>query len=132
MKTTAYFIVFTCLLSLASQAQSLAPARIHFLNTMVGLNAELRMGTDGPKQSIVIKARHWITVQVKGDSLGFLVDDKTYFLHFEPNRQYYFIIHKAHDSRPVITEKSEREFILTASAESVKGPEEFTVDKVTN
>lgn len=131
MKTKAYLIVFACLLSLASQAQSLVPARVHFLNAIQGLNVEFKTGANS-KQSIIVKSHSWVTVQTMGDSLGFVVDNKTYFLHFEPNKQYYFIIQTAHGSRPIITEKSEREFILTASAESVKGPVEVTVDKIAN
>jgi len=131
MKTKAYLIVFACLLGLASQAQSLAPARVHFLNAIQGLNVEFKTGTNS-KQPIIVKSHSWVTVRVMDDSLGFVVDNKTYFLHFEPNKQYYFIIQTAHGSRPTITEKSEREFILTASAESVKGPVEVTVDKIAN
>ncbi|GAB3970319.1 hypothetical protein GCM10028806_18180 [Spirosoma terrae] len=67
-----------------------------------------------------------------GDSLGLAVDGKYHSIHFEPNKQYYFMIETSYGSRPMVTEKSEREFILTATINSVKGPENYTLTKVVN
>lgn len=128
MKLMASLVVL-CLVSLESLAQS--PARIHFLNTTVGMSAELKTSLD-PKKSVIVRSNRWVRVEAPGDSLGIVIDSKTYFLHFEPNKQYYFVVHSAHGNRSMITEKSEREFMLTAALRSTKGPEEYTIDKIAN
>ena len=131
MKILIWLIVIIFLLSLDGKAQSLSSIKIHFLNSMVGMSAELKT-TFESKNPIRIKPRAWVVIQPAGDSLSFIVDNKPYLLHFEPNKQYYFIIQVGHFSRPVITEKSEREFILTATTESARGPEEYILSKDTN
>ena len=120
-----------CLLSLESKAQSKQPAKVHFLNLVVGTTAEVRTTFD-EKKPILLKARNWVVIQTMGDSLGLVVDDKSHTIHFESSKQYYFVIQNSYGSRPVMTEKSEREFVLTATINSVKGPEEYNQAKVIN
>lgn len=120
-----------CLLNLGSKAQSQYPAKVHFLNLVVGTTAEVKTSVD-EKKPILLKARTWVVVQTVGDSLGLMVDGKAHSIHFEAGKQYYFVIQSSYGTRPVITEKSEREFVLTATINSVKGPEEYTQSKVVN
>jgi len=82
--------------------------------------------------SVILKSRTWHLIQTTADSIGFFVDSKPYYLHFEPVKQYYFIVQTSYGSRPVVTEKSEREFILTATIESIKGPEIHILNKINN
>lgn len=130
MKTLVGTIAIFCLLSLSGKAQPLNSTKIHLLNTMLK-SAELKTTVD-PNNPIRVKPRTWVFIQPVGDSLSFIVDNKSYLLHFEPNRQYYFVIQAGYYSYPQITEKSEREFVLTAATESAKGPEEYTLSKITN
>ncbi|MVM34579.1 hypothetical protein GO755_31410 [Spirosoma sp. HMF4905] len=131
MKALIGIIISICLLGINGQAQVPTSTKVHFLNSMIGLNAELKTTID-PKNPIRIKPRTWAIIQPAGDSLGFIIDNKPYFLHFSPNKHYYFVIQAGHFSRPVITEKSEQEFILSAAAESAKGPEEYILSKESN
>ena len=131
MKTLIGIMILVFLANVVSKGQSLPPAKVHFLNVMVGINAEITTTID-KKKPIQLKSRRWVVVQVVGDSLGFVIDGKPYFVHFEPNKQYYFVVQASYGSRPVITEKSEREFILTAAMNSVKGPEYYDLARVAN
>ena len=131
MKTLIGIMAIICLLGFNGKAQSLSSTKIHFLNVMGAMTAELKT-TINPKNPIRIKSRTWIVIRPVSDSLSFIVDNKFYLLHFEPNKQYYFVIRAGYYSSPVITEKSEREFILTATAASARGPEEYILSKVTN
>ncbi|GAB3494687.1 hypothetical protein GCM10027341_11130 [Spirosoma knui] len=84
------------------------------------------------RKPIVLKSHTWTVIRPTGDSLGFIVNGHPHFLHFEPNKQYYFVVQHSNGSSPIIIEKSEREFILTATISSVKGPEEYDLTKVNN
>jgi len=131
MKALIGILALVCFVSLESKAQSLQPAKVHFLNLVVGTNAEVKTTFD-EKKPILLKARTWVVVQTAGDSLGLVVDGKSHTIHFESGKQYYFVIQTSYGSRPVMTEKSEREFVLTATINSVKGPEEYSQTKVIN
>ncbi len=131
MKRWYLLVVTICLLSLSSRAQTPAPARIHFLNLMIANYAEIKVAAN-EKKPIVIKFRTWVTVQSVSDSIGFVINNKAYFLHFEPGKQYYFVIQSTHTTRPTVTEKSEREFLLTAGMNSIKGPEEYVLTETSN
>lgn len=125
MKTLIGILVCICTLCCRSEAQTSPSARIHFLNTMsAGLRADLKLTAD-PKNPIKLKSSDWVVVQTVGDSLGFVIDNKPYWLHFEPNKQYYFLIQTSHYSQPLMIEKSEREFMLTALLMSATGPREI-------
>jgi hypothetical protein len=80
----------------------------------------------------VIKKHTWAIIRPASDSLGFIINSTPHFLHFEPNKQYYFVVEHSNGTSPIITEKSEREFVLTATVSSVKGPEEYDLTKVNN
>ena len=131
MKTLIGVIALLCLSTIPNEAQSLAPTKIHFLNTMVGFNAELKMTVD-QQNPLVIKNRTWVIIRTTSDSLGFVIDSKPHFIHFDPHKQYYFLIQGNSYSRPIITAISEQEFILSASISSIKGPEEHDLTKVSN
>jgi len=120
-----------CLLILSGKAQSVPPARIHFFNAVAGSYAELKV-TGYDKNLIKVRSRTWVIIQTAGDSVGFLVNNKPYFVHFEPGKQYYFVAQVNTATHMVITEKSEREFIMTVSINSAKGPEEYNLTKLPN
>jgi hypothetical protein len=132
MKAFIGITVIACLLSTSAIAQSTTPTRIHFLNLIVGINTPEVKTTLNPDKSILIKARTWVTIETVGDSLGLLIDGKPYFVHFAPNKQYYFVLNSSYTSRAVISEKTEQEFMLTASIDNVKGPEVYSLGKVPN
>ncbi|MFD2571178.1 hypothetical protein ACFSUS_11065 [Spirosoma soli] len=131
MKKLIAAVIITCLISAGGKAQVVAPAKINLLNMISGTFYEIRTSTD-EKKPIQVKSRTWVVIQTIGDSLSFIIDNKPYFLHFDSGKQYYFVIEGGYNSRPVITEKSKREFIMTANINSVKGPEEAIVSKVNN
>lgn len=64
---------------------------------MPNVNAVLRTSLD-PKKPAHLKFRVWVTVRPVNDSLSFVVNDKLYKLHFEPNKQYYFVFDVSHFS----------------------------------
>lgn len=132
MKTLIGILALTCLLGTNSKAQSPTPARIHFMNLIAGINTPEVKTTLNSDKSILLKARTWVTIETVGDSLGLLIDGKPYFVRFAPNKQYYFVLNSSYTSRPVISEKSEQEFMLTASIDNVKGPEVYSFSKLTN
>lgn len=74
MKTLIGIIVSICLLGINGQAQVLPAPKIHFLNSMIGMSAELKTTID-PKNPIRIKPRTWVVIQPAGDSLGFIIDN---------------------------------------------------------
>ncbi len=129
MKILIAVLVVLCLIRTTSKAQQ--TAKVHFLNLVVGANAEVKTTVD-QRKPILLKSRTWTVIQPAGDSLGLVVDGKPYFIHFDPDKQYYFVIQSSYTSRPVVTEKSEREFIMTAAINSVKGPEEVITTRLTN
>jgi len=114
-------------ISFTGKAQQ-APARIHFLNTQQLQMTAIRMAAN-PDKPILIKGRVWAVFETM-DSLGVMIDDRPYYMHFEPGKQYYFVGQTGYGSRLVVTEKTEREFILTATLNGAKGPEEFRVEKM--
>jgi hypothetical protein len=127
MKFLIGLTLIACSISTVSYPQS--PAKIHLLNPMNSERVELKT-TLNQRKPIVIKSHTWVVIRPVSDSLGFIVNGHPHFLHFEPNKQYYFIVQYSNGSSPIITEKSEREFILTAAIYSVKGPEEYELTKV--
>ncbi|GAB3710614.1 hypothetical protein GCM10027592_47470 [Spirosoma flavus] len=122
-------LAITCWLSLSANAQSLPPTRIHIFNGLTAIPIEIKT-TLNEANPLRIRSRMWAIIQFQGDSLGFVVNDKPYFLHFEPGKQYYFVAQSSHTSLAVFTEKSEREFILTASVASGKGPEAYNLPRL--
>ena len=132
MKALIGIITIACLLSISSKAQSLAATKLHFLNVTVGLTIPEVKTANEPEKPILLKSRTWVTIQPVGDSLGLVLNGKPYFIHFEPHKEYYFILQPSYNSRPVITEKSAREFILTATINSAKGPELYVLSNITN
>lgn len=129
MKKIIGITLLSCALGLTGMAQK-APARIHFLNTQQVELTAIRMAAN-PDKPILIKGRVWAVFETM-DSLGVMIDDKPYYMHFEPGKQYYFVGQTGYGSRIVITEKTEREFIFTASLNGAKGPKEFRVEKIDN
>ncbi|MBD2705271.1 hypothetical protein IC229_31930 [Spirosoma sp. BT702] len=118
-------------LSLSASAQSLSPAKIHIYNGIAGIPIEIKTILN-ESTPLRIRSRTWTIIQTNGDSLGFVINNKPYFLHFESGKQYYFVAQISQGSHVVITEKSEREFILTATISSAKGPEEYNLSRVNN
>lgn len=129
MKTLTGLMLVACSMSTVSNAQS--PAKIHLLNLVNLWNAEVKTTLD-QRKPILLKPHTWVVIQPIGDSLGFVVNGHPHFVHFEPNKQYYFVVQSSNGSRPEITEKSEREFILTAAINSIKGPEAYDLTKINN
>ena len=128
MKRAFGVVLMACLMALTAKAQLPAPARLHFLNPLHGERVAINMTGNG--KPMLIKARTWGFVQPAGDSLGLVIGDKPYFIHVERGKQYYFIFQTSQGARPVLTEKSEREFLLTAgSFSNVVGPTEYLLNK---
>ncbi len=124
MKTLVGIIAILLLFGGYTKAQSSSTARVNFLSTMHDVNVVLRTNLEQNKP-IRIKFRTWVTMHPVNDSLSFVVNDKLYSLHFEPNKQYYFVFEKSHPSGVSVVEKTEREFIIMAMLNSAKGPEEL-------
>ncbi|AQG82100.1 hypothetical protein [Spirosoma montaniterrae] len=131
MKALIGVVIITCLLSVSSKAQSATPAKLHFLNVINGLSKPEIKTANEMKKPILLKSRTWVTIQTAGDSLGLILNGKPYSIRFEPNKEYYFVL-QANYTGWVITEKSEREFILTAAVNSAKGPEIYVLSSVTD
>ncbi|WP_420147125.1 hypothetical protein [Spirosoma sp.] len=123
-------LAITYCLSLSTKAQSLPPAKIHIYNGIAGTPIETRT-TLNESAPLRIKWRTWAIIQVR-DSLGFVINNKPYFLHFEPGKQYYFVAQISQGDHGIVTEKSAREFILTANISSAKGPEEYNLSRIDN
>lgn len=121
-------LLIGCLISSILYGQTTPVTRIHFFNGMAGVSADIKT-TANQLKPITIKSRTWAIFQTTADSLGFMVNNKPYFIHFAPGKQYYFVIALGNlaGSHAVVSETSEREFILTASLNSAKGPEEYSL-----
>ncbi|GAB3540493.1 hypothetical protein [Spirosoma fluminis] len=132
MKTLFGVIAIASLLSTSTKAQSSAPTRIHFMNLTMGINIPEVKTTIESTKPILLKRSTWVTVETVGDSLGLVIDGKPYFIHFVPNKQYYFVLQSSNGSRPIITEKSEQEFALTATIDNVKRLEAYSLGKDPN
>ena len=120
------------LINLTVHAQGTALTRIHIFNATTPLGYILIKTTANDTNPIKIKSVSWATIQMTSDSLGFVVNDKPYFAHFEAGKQYYFVAESTHNSRIVFTEKSEREFLLSVHVNPTKGPDVYNLDKVPN
>lgn len=120
------------LINLTVHAQGPALTRIHIFNATTPLGYILIKTTANDTNPIKIKTLTWATIQTTGDSLGFVVNDKSYFTHFEAGKQYYFVAQATYNSRIVFTEKSEREFLLSVHVNPTKGPDVYNLDKVSN
>ena len=133
MKKLTAIITFFCLLSLSAVAQSGKPIKIYFLNGVINLGTtDLKVVADGNK-TISVKQRSWVIIESVSDSVGFLVNDKPYFIHFEPGKSYYFSAHKEYGSTiTFVKEESEQTFMMMVSISSVRGPEEYKLGKLVN
>jgi hypothetical protein len=121
MKTLLILFLLIGGTSTALIAQALPPASVHFLNIGYGQFFEIKTRAN-QKEGIILKPKTWTLIQPEGDSLGLVFKDNGIFIHVEPGKQYYFVIQTDYGSRPVVTEKAEREFLLTAGINAIKKP----------
>ena len=133
MKKLLGIVIVFCLMSSFSMAQSAKPTKIYFYNGVINFGTiDLKVTADVNKP-ISVKQRSWVILDMVGDSLGFFVNDKPFFVHFEQGKSYYFIARRNHASNVTfVTEESERSFIMTVSVNSAKGPEEYKLGKLAN
>ncbi|WP_338874919.1 hypothetical protein WBJ53_04800 [Spirosoma sp. SC4-14] len=120
-----------CLITHVTNAQLVPSTKIHFYNAIALLETEIRTSVN-QKKPIVVKPNTWAIIQLTGDSLGFAINNKTYFVHFSPKTQHYFIAQKCNGTLPTVAKISEQEFVLTVGINSAKGPDSYTLRKSSN
>ncbi|GAB2538314.1 hypothetical protein [Spirosoma aerophilum] len=122
------------LISTDAYAQVNRPVtRIHLFNVQNGFSLAVKTTTTA-NSPIQIKRRTWAIIQTTADSVGFIVNNKPYYVHFSPGKQHYFIatLGSLPGSYTVVSETNEQEFIMTVSINNARGPEEYNLDKLNN
>ncbi|GAB3895059.1 hypothetical protein [Spirosoma agri] len=126
MKKLLSIIFITLLTHSLVNAQAAALVKVNIFNAAAGVSVDIQTA-NSPEKPIHIKSRTWIIVQTTGDSLALIINKKPYSIHFEPGKPYYFVAQAGPTAHLTMTEKSEREFLLTAAASNARGPEEYTI-----
>jgi hypothetical protein len=122
-------LVLVLMIRYNGHAQNSFPTNIYMLN-VGAFGHSITIQTTNISNPIKIKQGHWAIIRLsQGDSLGLLMGNKPYFIHFEKGRNYYFIASSDYTPATVVSEKSERDFLLSVHVNTADKPDEYVLDK---